>query len=168
MKLTASKIVLPAAALLLVAWWIVREPASPEAEDASRESLALPEPADPDAMTKSATLQPAGQIPGYSAPPIQTATPAEVAALVQAEIDRSARSEPPKTFIGIDGKPKTFQYNTTPEQAAREDARDARRRLLMQQLKADPQRFAHDNQLTLKEVQWIVDGTGDFPDRMLD
>lgn len=168
MKLTLSKILLPVAALLLVGGWIVRETGSPVPPPADSASVTPPVTLGPGGATTGPLTRPAGQIPGYSAPPIETATPAEVAALLQAEVERSARSEPPKTFVGIDGKPKTFQYNKTQESAAREEARDIRRKLLMQQLSADPQRFARDNQLTLKEVQWIVDGTSDFPDRLLD
>jgi hypothetical protein len=164
-KLKLSGVVLPVLALLLVAWWFVQGRASaPDGSSiggapvSAQASLSRPAPA----------AKPVGQVPGYSAPPIESFTAAEVAELHRAEVERSAKSDPPKTFVGIDGKTHAFEYNTSAQSSAKEDARAVRRALLMRQLMADPQRFARENKLTLKEVQWIVDGDSDFPDRLLD
>ena len=39
---------------------------------------------------------------------------------------------------------------------------------LARELEADPARFARDHHLSLKQVQWIVDGETDFPDSLLE
>ena len=165
MKVKLSRVVLPALALVLVAWWFVQGRASaPEA--AARQEAGVSAQASTSRPAPAA--KPVGQVPGYSAPPIESFTPAEVAELHRAEVERSATSEPPKTFVGIDGQTHAFEYNASAKSSAKEDAREVRRALLIRQLMADPQRFARENKLTLKEVQWIVDGDSDFPDRLLD
>lgn len=165
MKLSVPKVLFPALALLLVAWWLFgRETTTPL--PAVRQDV--PAGVGQGPSNVSLVTHPVGQVPGYTAPPIESMTPGEVAALREAEVERSAKSEPPRTFVGIDGKQHVLQYNGSAKSRAIDDAREVRRTLLMKQLMADPQRFARDNRLTLKEVQWILDGDSDFPDRMLD
>lgn len=165
MKVKLSTVALPVLALLLVAWWFIQGRGSAPEEVASPSATV---PVVPSPVSQAPVARPAGQVPGYTAPPIESFTAAEVAELHRAEVERSAKSEPPKTFVGIDGKTHALEYNSSAKSDARQEARDIRRALLMRQLMADPQRFARDNQLSLKEVQWIVDGTSDFPDRLLD
>lgn len=165
MKVKLSTLALPGLALLLVAWWFIQGRGSAP-DGATSPSTALPVAASP--IPHAPVARPVGQVPGYTAPPLESLTPAQVAELRRAEVERSAKSEPPKTFVGIDGKTHALEYNGSAKFDARQEARETRRALLMRQLMADPQRFARDNQLSLKEVQWIVDGTSDFPDRLLD
>ncbi|OGT59133.1 MAG: hypothetical protein A3E01_20065 [Gammaproteobacteria bacterium RIFCSPHIGHO2_12_FULL_63_22] len=165
MKMKLSSLVLPALALLLAAWWFLQDrPLAPDGEAGPDASVPVATPT----VAPAPVARPVGQVPGYTAPPIESLTPAEVAQLHRAEVERSAKSEPPKTFVGIDGKTHAFEYNSSAKSSAKEEAREVRRALLMRQLMADPQRFARENKLTLKEVQWIVDGDSDFPDRLLD
>jgi hypothetical protein len=114
------------------------------------------------------TPLPANRIPGYTAPPIETATPAEIDALVSAEVARSAKSVTPKTYVGIDGKPHQIQYNGAGQSATEELRREDRRKVLMDELKANPAAFARSHDLSMKEVGWILDGSSDFPERLLD
>lgn len=165
MKVSFPKVFLPALALLLVGWWLFGR-STPTALPAAPEQAPVAiEPVQP---VLAPVTHPTAQVPGYSAPPIESMTPSEVAALRAAEVERSAKSQPPKTFVGIDGKQHVLQYNQTAQSRAIEESREVRRALLMKQMMADPQRFARDNRLSLKEVQWILDGDSDFPDRMLE
>ena len=145
MKVKLSRLVLPVLALLLVAWWFVQgRPSAPVG--AAGQPAAVP--AATSTLRSAPAAKPAATLPGYSAPPIESFTPAEVAELHRVEIERSAKSEPPKTFVGIDGKTHAFEYNSSTKSAGKQQAREDRRSLLMRQLMADPQRFARDNQLT--------------------
>lgn len=158
----------PVIASGLLAWWWFADRESEAPEPVQDIALASPvvEPrSDRIVADGSSTVIPGG----YVAPKLEDATPLEVEQLREAEVTRSAQSpEPPKSFVGADGKRHPFQYNGSAQSSAIEDARDARRKLLMQQLRADPVGFARTNKLAKKEVQWILDGTEDFPERLLD
>ena len=158
--------VLLVSAFVLALWWYFwgSEPSVPAAPDVtSLQSDATPEaralPAHP------ATVAYADQT-GYVPPDLATATPAEIQAIHDAEVRNSAAAEAPKTYKGIDGKPKAFSYNDARAEAE-EVVRDARRQQLMQELKRDPSAFARKYGMASKEAQWILDGTTDFPDRLL-
>lgn len=103
----------------------------------------------------------------YVPPDIASATPAEVQAMRNAEVERSAASAPVASFKDIDGKTRRFNYASDQERIAAARQQE-RRELLMRELQADPAGFAREHQLSLKEVQWIVDGDADFPDRLLE
>jgi hypothetical protein len=149
-------------ALFLSGWWLGREgrPAAPAAEPPAVISSptldSLPRPPPPAAVGNG----------NYLPPDIATATPAEVQAMRDAEVERSAASVPKATYKGIDGKTHSFHYDAAQDRIAAARQQE-RREMLMRELQADPARFAREHQLSLKEVQWIVDGDADFPDRLL-
>lgn len=151
---------------LLAAWWWRQE-------SAEGGGTAVVQAADTAAGTApvpgSPAAAPAPILPGgYVGPDPASLTPAEREAFHDAEVERSAAAPAPKTYKDIDGKQRAFRY---PDAAAAESAermRQARREQLMRELEADPQRFARTHGLSLKQVQWIVDGETDFPDRLLD
>lgn len=162
--------IFPVIATGLLAWWWfadrpsqVPSPVQAEAEAAAATTDAL----------RTDRIEPAraqATIPGgFVAPRLEDVTPLEVEQLRDAEVTRSAQSpEPPKTFVGADGKRQPFLYNGSSQSSAVEDGREDRRKLLMQQLRADPVGFARTHELAEKEVRWILDGTEDFPERLLD
>ena len=152
----------------LLAWWWIAESA-PEAPEPAPSSM-LARPAVQPSTHPVATAGSAAIIPGgFVAPMLEDATPLELEQMREAEVARSAQSaEPPKSFVGADGRQHPFQYNGSAQSGATEQAREVRRKLLMQQLRADPVGFAKANSLVAKEVQWILDGSEDFPERLLD
>lgn len=167
----AFRFLVPAVAAALLAWWWTgRDQADSKATPETASAKAISP-----AVSQVPLVSPASKaiIPGgFVAPRLEVATPTEIGAMRAAEVERSAGSpEPPGSFTGVDGKRHAFQYNQTSRlspAAVIEEARDVRRKLLMQQLRASPQGFARDHQLAAKQVQWILDGSEDFPDRLLD
>ena len=139
-------------------WWAARR--QPPGADAPAPDAAVPAHDDPSVARAPAALGTAADLP--------VLTPAERQALGAAEVERSAAAEPPRTFKGIDGKPKAFRYPDPVASESAERTRQARRDRLMRELEADPARFARDHHLSLKQVQWIVDGETDFPDSLLE
>ena len=95
-------------------------------------------------------------------------SPADREALLAREARASAAAQPPRTYRGIDGKPRAFAYKDPVAAASEEGMRQARREALMRELAADPAAFARKYRLSLKQVQWIVDGETDFPDELLE
>lgn len=115
------------------------------------------------------TRAPTPVLPGaYVGPDPGSLTPAERDALGDAEVERSAAAPPPATFKDIDGRQRAFRRPDPVAADSAERTRQARRDQLMLELEADPARFARTHGLSLKQVQWIVDGETDFPDRLLD
>lgn len=153
-------------ALLAAWWWRDRSgagagiaPASRDAEPAQVDSYARPSP--PPAPTPA--------LPGgYVGPDPSSLSPAERDALRNAEVERSAAAAAPATYKDIDGRRKAFRYPEPVVAESAERTRQARREQLMRELEADPARFARTHGLSLKQVQWIVDGETDFPDRLLE
>jgi hypothetical protein len=162
--------ILPVAALALVlAWWLwpANERATP-ARNPATASTSTPASA---SRTARAPTPGSGDVElpgGYVGPDPASLTPAEREALVAAEVAVSAAAEPPARYIGIDGKPKAFSYADDAAAARTEAARADRRASLRRELDADPAAFARRHQLSAKEVQWIVDGETDFPDRLIE
>lgn len=159
--------IFPVIASCLLALWFVDRPRQAPAQ------VHVSAPAAPARELRTERSEPAGSgtiIPGgYVAPKLEDATPSEIEQLREAEVTRSAESpEPPKSFVGADGNRHPFQYNGSAPSSAVEAARDVGRKLLMQQLRADPVGFALTHKLAAKEVQWILDGSEDFPERLLD
>lgn len=150
------------AALFLSGWWLGRagpKPAAPATPVVEARPVVVATPSMPVPSAVGAG--------NYVPPDIANATPAEVQAMRQAEVERSAASAPVASFRGIDGKTHSFRYDAAQDRIAAARQQE-RRELLMRELQADPARFARDHQLSLKEVQWIVDGDADFPDRLLE
>ena len=152
---------------LLAAWWwrdgpgaAAEDPPAPEAVPAVHADTA-----------NRPSIGPA-QTPvlpgGYVGPDPSSLSPAERDALRDAEVERSAAAPPPATFKDIDGRRKAFRYPDPVAAESAERTRQARREQLMRELEADPARFARTHGLSLKQVQWIVDGETDFPDRLLE
>jgi hypothetical protein len=159
---------LPAAALALVfAWWL-----RPTREYAGSQVASVPSPAESGVSPPARRPAPSAEdvvLPGgYVGPDPASLTPAEREALVVAEVAASATAAAPARYTGIDGKPKAFAYPDDASAASAESARADRRASLRRELAADPAAFARRHQLTAKEVQWIVDGETDFPDRLLE
>lgn len=160
-----SAVLLASAALSLLWWYLLgSRPSGPGPSDVPRIEGSPPgnvatgaPPRAPVAYTDQT---------GYRPPDLSTATPAEMQAIHDAEARNSAAAQPPRTYKGMDGKPKAFDYNDD-KAAAEEALREVRRGQLMQELSRDPKAFAIKYKLSLKEVQWIVDGDTDFPDRLL-
>ena len=153
-----------ALALVAYGWWRLRPP------PAAATPSAVPAPAElPAARVPPATKgNPLANTPGgYVGPDPASLSPAERAAMQNAEVERSATATPPTSYRGIDGKPKVFQYPDPAATASAERNRQAIREQLMRELAADPARFAREHHLSLKQVQWIVDGEADFPDELL-
>ena len=167
-KSSVLRLLLPASALLLVGVWFrfASQPPSAPAQLVPDAPVSTAESFAPMAVPSEAPGR-VGQVPGYSPPPIESASPAEIVALKQAEADHSAAAVAPATYVGIDGKRHAMQYNS-PDAGAEQAAREERRQLLMAQLMADPQKFAKAHGLALKEVGWILDGKTDFPDRLFE
>lgn len=86
--------------------------------------------------------------------------------LIEKEIANSAAAEPPKTYLGPDGRPHAFDYSK-PGQDLVEQARQMRRRQLMAELMANPAAFAAAHNLDQKQVRWIADGESDFSEDLL-
>ena len=159
--------IFPVIASCLLALWFVDRPRQAPAQ------VHVSAPAVPALNLRAGRNEPAGSSAifpgGHVAPKLDDATPLEIEQLREAEVARSAKSpEPPKSYLGADGNRHAFQYNGSAQSSAVEDARDVGRKLLMQQLRADPVGFARTHKLAAKEVQWILDGAEDFPERLLD
>lgn len=167
---SALRWLFPAMVVGLTLWWWLQS-RSPEPEPAV---IPVLEQVAPASAPATVMRSPAGEsarrvIPGgFDLPPADSATPAEIESLREAEVERSAASPlPPRSFTGPDGKPREFAYGGA-EERAREQAQADRRSLLMARLRADPRAFGREHRLSAKEVQWILDGSTDFPDRLLD
>lgn len=166
----AFRWIFPALAAGLLGWWWLQsrtlEPAPSEAAaapSAIAESVAPAVRATPGADRER--ILPGG----FNLPALESATPSEVRSLRQAEAARSAAAlAPPRSYTGVDGKQHALDYERSGEVRNHELALAARRDLLMTQLKADPQGFARTHGLSAKEVQWILEGETDFPERLLD
>lgn len=160
--------ILPAAAAaLLLAWWLWspdRRPAPP-GDPTTAPAAAVAPRATPSRPPAPADVTLPG---GYVGPDPASLTPAERQALVAAEVAASAAAPPPAQYTGMNGKPKAFAYPDDASAARAEAARGERRASLRRELTADPAAFAHRHQLSAKEVQWILDGETDFPDRLLE
>lgn len=87
--------------------------------------------------------------------------------LVAAEVASSAAAPPPETYVGPDGRRQKFEYSK-PGLDARQLDREARKKLLMAELTADPAAFAAAYGLNPKQVRWIADGEAEFPEELLD
>lgn len=160
---------LPLAAAALVGVWLWRQPAlvAPDAEPATSfaDSTGAIAPA------SSATARPAaqGRLPGMTMPPpIESASPNEIAALRQAEVEHSLVRPPVASYVGPDGKQHAFRYETTQQEAAKDRAREERESELMRELQADPAAFASRYGLKAREIERILDGSMPFPPAMLD
>lgn len=159
----------PVLVLALLAGWWWRNESSVDEGVAGVAAAAYPEAAAPTGPAPRATATPARVLPGgYVAPNLASLSPAEREALRDAEVERSAAAAPPRTFKDIDGRQRPFRYPDPVAAESAERLRQARRDQLMLELEADPARFARNHRLSLKQVQWIVDGETDFPDRLLD
>jgi hypothetical protein len=153
---------------LLAGWWWRKDTAVGEGAAGSGVA-AGPEAADRAGPAPRAAATPERVLPGgYVGPDLASLSPAERAALRDAEVERSAAAPPPRTFKDIDGRQRAFRYPDPVAAESAERRRQSRREQLMLELEADPARFARTHRLSLKQVQWIVDGETDFPDRLLD
>jgi hypothetical protein len=149
-----------AGALALVGWWLAARNgrATAPAGTALPARVAGGEGADVPAV-----------LPGNAeAPPAVVLSPAEREALLAAEAERSVKAAPPATYKGIDGRQHAFRYPDPVAAESAERTRQARREQLLRELEADPAGFARAHGLSLKQVQWIVDGETDFPDALLE
>lgn len=157
---------LVAGAALLVGYWLGQRQVAPEAPPQSLPALAGEAgPATPDARVKP---EPVTRTFPNMAPPIETATPAEVAALRQAEAAHSQASPPVATYKGPDGRQHAFHYQQTPAEEAVQRAREDREAALMRELQADPGAFAKKYGLRAREIERILDGTMPFPPALLE
>ena len=157
---------LVAGAALLVGYWLGQRQAAPVAPPPS--TSALSETSNPSAAGEGG--QPRAAHPSFPnmAPPIETATPAEVAAIQQAEVAHSQARPPVATYKGADGKQHAFRYEQTPAEEARDRAREDRQAALMRELEADPAAFAKKYGLRAREIELILDGSMPFPQALLD
>ena len=107
-------------------------------------------------------------LPGQPLPTIADATPAEIAALRQAEASHSQSHPPVATYRGPDGRQHAFKYEASPVEALQERSREAREKQLMEELEADPAAFARRYNLRAREVERILDGSLPMPPELLD
>lgn len=107
-------------------------------------------------------------LPGADAPSIAGASPAEIAALRDAESVRSKARPPVASYTGSDGKQHAFRYAPPAVEETQERMRDDRREELMEELRSDPAAFGRRYHLRAREMERILDGSADFPESMLD
>jgi hypothetical protein len=86
--------------------------------------------------------------------------------LVQHEVEVSARAEAPSDYIGPDGRRARLRYKQ-PSTDPREVAAEMKRKRLLAEMQADPQRFAALHGFNVKEVRWMVDGEAEIPEALL-
>ena len=158
-------LVLLAAALLLAWWWWRAAPTPAQSEVPGTES-ALPDAA-PSVPAQPVAAGPVGTLPGTVEPPLESFTPAERAAMVDAEVERSATSAPVATYKGEDGRPKKFAYEQDPVQENAQRAADARRAEVLETMRADPAGFAASHKLRPREVELMLDGSMEVPENLL-
>ena len=157
-------LVLLAAALLLAWWW--RGASSPGQPEAPVAESPLPDVA-PGVPAQPVAAGPVGTLPGIVPPPIESATPAERAAMVDAEVERSAATAPVATYTGEDGRQKKFNYEQDPVQENAQRAADARRAAVLEEMRADPANFAARHKLRPREVELMLDGSMEVPENLL-
>ena len=164
----AQNMLLAGALLLAAAWAWQRW--RPQVGATTTASLSVPVPVSKTVDGRSIMPRPAllGRIPGDIPPPIESATPAEISALRQAEVLRSAGSAPVASWKGPDGRQHAFAYRASAADEARQHGIDARRDDLMRELRADPTGFARRNGLSPQEAERILDGSIEIPDRLLE
>ena len=154
-------------ALLLAGWWWLGLTPAGEGEPARTAPVAaemtpsVPESAAP------APVGPRGTLPGVVLPPIESATPSEVVALRDAEIERSAAAAPVASYRGADGRRHAFAYQQTPAEDAILRDEDARREQVVARMRANPVTFATSNKLRAREVERMLDGSLEVPGRLL-
>lgn len=110
-----------------------------------------------------------GPVAGSYLPPDPSAAkpmdPAALRAALAHEREVSARAEaqPPKTFIGPDGKPHEIVYNQSWILSLTPTEREQYQAELMDQLKKDPEGFARLYNLNPKFVEEVAAGRKPFP-----
>lgn len=156
------------AAVLVGAWlWGQRVAVTPALEPAA----SVANSASATTPASAATARPAaqGRLPGMPMPPpIESASPNEIAALRRAEVVHSQARPPVASYVGADGKQHAFRYEPTQQEAASDRAREEREASLMRELQADPAAFARRYGLKAREIERILDGSAPFPPALLD
>jgi hypothetical protein len=107
-------------------------------------------------------------LPGIVPPPLESSTPAERTAMVDAEVERSAASAPVATYRGEDGRPRAFAYAQGAAQADAQREEDARRAAVLEAMRADPANFAARHGLRARDVERMLDGSLEVPEQLLD
>jgi hypothetical protein len=162
----AVRTALVAGAALFVGYWLGQRQATSVAQPQALPAVSSV--ASPPAPGSDALPKPMARSFPNMAPPIETATPAEVAALRQAEVVHSQASPPVATYTGPDGRQHAFRYQQTPAEEAAQRARADRQAALMSELQADPAAFAKKYGLRAREIERILDGSLPFPPELLD
>ncbi len=162
--------ILPLAAAMLVGvwFWLQRSPPSASATEAP---ATLDSPALDSASATPVPARPSNQFtfPGAPRPPpIESASPAEIAALRQAEVAHSKSRPPVATYKGIDGRQHAFKYELGREEEARQAAREDRQAALMRELEANPAAFSKKYGLQAHAIERILDGSMQFPPELLE
>ena len=160
---TARTALVAGAALLVGYWFGQRQVAPPPPVPATAAMVASPRPS-----VVGVAPQPVARTFPNMAPPIESATPAEIAALRQAELVNSRASKPVASYTGVDGRQHAFRYEQTPAEEAAQRAREDREAALMRELQADPAAFARKYNLRAREIERILDGTMPFPPALLE
>lgn len=155
-----------AGAALLVGYWLGHRQAIPPLEPQTP-----PTPANlADASAEGVSGKPVKVSPTFPnmAAPIESATPAEIAALRQAEVVNSGARRPVAGYKGPDGRQHAFRYESTPAEAARQRAQEDREAALMRELESDPAAFARKYSLRAREIELILDGSMPLPPALVE
>lgn len=161
--------VLLLAAAAFVGLWIWRQQPTQPPDPGSEKAISASDSAAKHVAAPGAPRYAEVRLPGLPPPaPIESATPAEIAALRQAEALRSQARPAVATYKGIDGRQHAFRYEQTEREAADERVREEREAALMRELEADPAAFARRYGLRAREIELILDGSARFPPALLD
>ena len=165
--LTRGFLLIGAAAL--VGMWFWRQPTEPaRATGSSTAAVASASTISP-ISTSSAPPPVQGRLPGMPMPPsIDSASPSEIAALRQAEVQHSQARPAVVSYTGADGRQHAFRYQQTEPEALSERVREEREASLRRELEADPAAFARRYGLRAREIERILDGSAPFPPVLLD
>jgi hypothetical protein len=144
-------------ATVVAYWWT--------AHRSHAESEALAMPTDQLEIQQQSPVQSVAPQPSAFSTEGLGGTPAQLSAREQA--NKATAPPPPITYVGPDGKKHAFQYRK-PSLDPRERNRDIRRKLLMEELTANPDAFARNYGLNTKEVRWIAEGSAEFPESLLE
>ena len=157
---------LVAGAALLIGYWLGQRQSTPVPQPQA--VPVIPAAASTPVPGAGGKAEPVAPTFPNMAPPVETATPAEVAALRQAEAAHSQARPPVATYKGADGRQHAFRYQQSPAEEAAQRGREEREAALMRELHADPAAFAKKYGLRAREIERILDGTMPFPPALLD
>ena len=156
-------------AAALVGMWLWRHQTAPAPATGAASAAAVSPSTSSPISASSAPPPVQGRLPGMPMPPpIESASPSEIAALRQAEVEHSQARPAVASYTGADGRQHAFRYQQTEQEALGERVREEREASLRRELEADPAAFARRYGLRAREIERILDGSAPFPPALLD